>query len=140
VNCKILHLKFTEMYATISSDNDCSIFPKPSVVPVGGAPNQHELKARIMKSFLTWLGIPISLILLVVLLFVGGRFYGQWRMAQVTQDLASLARELGYTPGSHMYHKIVKRDVNLVTGSGYCGVVLIFSTSMNQYLRQSRRA
>lgn len=84
-----------------------------------------------MKSFLTCLAIPISLILLVVLLVVGSTVYGQWHMAQVTQDLASLARELGYTPGSHMYHKIVKRDVNLVTGSGYCGVVLIFSTSMN---------
>ena len=83
-----------------------------------------------MKSFLTCLAIPVGLIILIVLLFVGGRFYGQWRMEQMAQDLASLARELGYTPDDHLYHKITKRDVSLVTGSGYCSVVLIFSTSM----------
>lgn len=88
-----------------------------------------------MKTFRTcliiFLAVVASLILLIVLLFVGGGIYGQWRMAQVTQDLASLARELGYTPDAHLYHKIAKRDVNLVTGSGYCSVVLIFSTSMD---------
>lgn len=84
-----------------------------------------------MKPFLTCLAIPISLILLVVLLFVGGRIYGQWRMAQMAEDLASLARELGYTPDDHLRHEIAQWDPNLVTGSAHCGVYLYFTTPMS---------
>jgi hypothetical protein len=55
-----------------------------------------------MKSFrsclIIFLAVVASLILLVVLLFVGGRTYGQWRMAQVTQDLASWPETLGTRP------------------------------------------
>ena len=53
-----------------------------------------------MKSFrsclIIFLAVVASLILLIVLLFVGGGIYGQWRMAQVTQDLASLAYNLSF--------------------------------------------
>lgn len=88
-----------------------------------------------MKSFRSCLIISLAviggLILLVVLLFVGGRFYGQWRMAQVTQDLASLAHELGYTPDAHLQHKIGIRDTNLVTGSSYCEAKLYYTTTIS---------
>jgi hypothetical protein len=66
-----------------------------------------------------------------VLLFVGGGAYGQWRMAQVTQDLASLARELGYTPDTHLHHEITARDVNIVSGSAFCEANLYYITSLN---------
>ena len=84
-----------------------------------------------MKSLLTCLAIPVGLISLIVLLFVGGRFYGQWRMAQMAEDLASLARELGYTPDDHLRHEIAQWDPNLVTGSAHCGVYLYFTTPMS---------
>jgi hypothetical protein len=88
-----------------------------------------------MKSFRSCLLISLSvvggLILLVVLLFVGGRVYGQWRMAQVTQELDALARDLGYTPGAHLHHRIAVRDVNIISGSAYCEVKLYYTTSMN---------
>ena len=84
-----------------------------------------------MKSFLTCLAIPVGLPILIVLLFVGGRFYGQWRMAQMAEDLASLARELGYTPDDHLRHEIAQWDPNLVTGSAHCGVYLYFTTPMS---------
>ena len=75
-----------------------------------------------MKFLRVSLTILAGLILLVVLLLIGGRVYGQWRMNQVTQDLASLARELGYTPDAHLHHEITVRDVSLVTGSAYCSI------------------
>lgn len=57
--------------------------------------------ARTMKTFRSCLFMTVAAvggpILLVVLLFVGGEYYGRWRTAQVTQGLASLAREFGYT-------------------------------------------
>jgi hypothetical protein len=84
-----------------------------------------------MKSLLTCLAIPVGLISLIVLLFVGGRFYGQWRMAQMAEDLASLARELGYTPDDHLRHEIAQWDPNLVTGSAHCGVYLYFTTPLS---------
>ncbi len=83
-----------------------------------------------MKSLLTCLAIPVGLISLIVLLFVGGRFYGQWRMAQVTQDLASLARELSYTPDAHLHHEITARDVNIVSGAAFCEANLYYVTSL----------
>ena len=88
-----------------------------------------------MKSFrsclIIFLAVVASLILLVVLLFVGGRTYGQWRMAQVTQDLASLARDLGYTPDTHLHHRIAVRDVSIITGSAYCEAKLYYTTPMS---------
>jgi hypothetical protein len=88
-----------------------------------------------MKTFRTcliiFLAVAASLILLIVLLFVGGGIYGQWRMAQVTQDLAVLARELGYTPDAHLHHRIAVRDVSIITGSAYCEAKLYFTTPMS---------
>lgn len=70
-------------------------------------------------------------ILLVVLLFVSGDLYRRWRTAQVTQGLASLAREYGYTADDHLHHETVKRDVNLVSGGGICYAKPSFTTSMS---------
>jgi hypothetical protein len=88
-----------------------------------------------MKNFrgclLTILAVVGGLILLVVLLFVGGGAYGQWRMAQVTQDLASLARELGYTPDTHLHHEVGVRDVNIISGAAYCEAKLYYTTPMH---------
>lgn len=88
-----------------------------------------------MKPFLTCLIIFLvvvgGLILLVVVLFVGGGAYGTSRMEQATQDLASLARELGYTPDAHVYHEITGSTTNLVTGSAYCVAYLYYTTPMN---------
>jgi hypothetical protein len=88
-----------------------------------------------MKPFLTCLIIFLvvvgGLILLVVVLFVGGGAYGTSRMEQATQDLASLARKLGYMPDAHVYHEITGSTTNLVTGSAYCVAFLYYTTPMN---------
>lgn len=76
-----------------------------------------SILAQTMKTFRSCLFMTVAAvggpILLVVLLFVGGDFYGRWRTAQVTQGLASLARELGYTADDHLHHEIVMMNLRL---------------------------
>jgi hypothetical protein len=87
-----------------------------------------KIKPQPPRSCLGWLGWVFASLLLI---FVLGNVYAQWRMAQATQDLASLARELGYTPDAHLHHRIAVRDVSIITGSAYCEAKLYYTTSMS---------
>jgi hypothetical protein len=86
-----------------------------------------KLKPHRPRSCLGWFAWVFGILLLI---FVSGNIYAQWRMAQVTQDLASLAKELGYTPDAHLHHEITVRDVSIITGSAYCEATLIYATPM----------
>ena len=87
-----------------------------------------NIKLQRPRSCLGWLAWVFGVLLLIFMLSNG---YAQWRMAQVTQDLAAFARELGYTPGTHLHHEITVRDVSIVTGSAYCEARLYFTTPMS---------
>ena len=86
-----------------------------------------KLKIQRPRSCLGWFAWIFGILLLI---FALGNVYAQVRMAQVTQDLASLARELGYTPDAHLHHRITVRDVSIITGSAYCVAKLYYSTPM----------
>lgn len=48
----------------------------------------------------------------LLVLFVLGNVYAQLRMAQVTWELVTLARELGYTSDTHLHHEMKMRDTD----------------------------
>lgn len=86
-----------------------------------------KIKPHPPRSCLGWLAWVFGILLAFLVL---SNVYAQVRMAQVTRDLASLARELGYTPDAHLHHRIGVRDVSIITGSAYCDAILIYTTPM----------
>jgi hypothetical protein len=87
-----------------------------------------KLKIQRPRSCLGWFAWIFGILLLI---FALGNVYAQVRMAQVTQDIASLARNLGYTPEEHLYHETGIRDTNLITGSSYCVFKFYYTTPMS---------
>ena len=87
-----------------------------------------KIKPHRPRSCLGWFAWVFGILLLI---FVLGNIYAQVRMAQVTWEMVSLARELGYTSGTHLHHEMKMRDTNIVSGSSYCVAKLYYITSMS---------
>jgi hypothetical protein len=107
-----------------------SLTANPALKPFSSRKRRRRMKLKPQRprSCLGWFAWIFGILLLI---FVSGNIYAQWRMAQVTQDLASLARELGYTPDAHLHHEITVRDVSIIMGSAYCVAKLYYTTPMD---------
>jgi hypothetical protein len=101
-------------------------FTEPFDSPKGN--HSMKIKPHRPRSCLGWFVWVFGVLLLI---FVSGNVYAQVRMAQVTRDLASLARELGYTPDTYLHYEITVRDVSIITGSAYCVAKLYYATPMD---------
>ena len=76
--------------------------------------------------------VLLGIVLLVLLVFFGGRAYVHWHMAQVNRDLFAVAEQLGYTPDALLQHRVKMRDINLFfPWDSYCDTRLSYTTPLS---------
>lgn len=84
-----------------------------------------------MQRYRSCLIVLLGCILLVLLVFFGGRAYVHWHMAQVSHDLFTVAAQVGYTPDSLLRHEFRTRDFNIVfPWNTNCYTILYYTTTL----------
>ncbi len=85
-----------------------------------------------MQRYRSCLVVLLGTVLLLLLVFFGGRAYVQWHMAQINHHLLSVAEQLGYTPDSLLRREFRTRDFSLFfPWSGNCYTILYYTTTLS---------